>query len=451
MKSSFFNSVNYDRVYSAEDWADYFKRFIGNGVYAQPDTGMQIVSDGGMGIKCLDGSCFINGYTGAATEIEDKLTLEIGDVLYGRIDAVVARLDLNKRDIHIEVIQGLPAETPEKPEHLRTAMIFDLVLAYVTVGVGVTEITDADIEDVRADEALCGFVKGVVEQIETGELFRQYAKEWALLMAGVGLDEPAIIEAFNALNSVRSVNGILPVEGNVEIPTCNIITGSYTGNGLEFSDAITLYGTDTPVFPISPVETTNDTVINIGATPKVVIIGLSTNLEESINNDTQYIITRDMPYRSTSPSSYKDLTTQKNSYVIQINGNPFNKTMTFQQSADSNQKIKYHFWAEQARLEVVSDDVEPTETQIRKSDLQEELLLNEIVNSSSKITGIEIKSVDDVVVGQYVIKAVCNQVVGYSFRTTTKIVEGGFAVSVGYSTDRATNGADLTYGFVALC
>lgn len=271
MKSSFFNSVNYDRVYSAEDWAEYFKRFIGNGVYAQPDTGMQIVSDGGMGIKCLDGSCFINGYTGVATEIEDKLTLEIGGILYDRIDAVVARLDLNKRDIHIEVIQGLPAETPEKPEHIRNEIIFDLVLAYVTVSVGATEITDADIEDVRADETLCGFVKGIVEQVETGELFKQYKAEWALLMAGIELDEPAIIAAFNSVNSVKTVNGISPVNGNVELPTLSIITGTYTGDGSGN------YG--------------KSQVIDIGATPELVIV--QPVFQRTVSSRTTHIATRD--------------------------------------------------------------------------------------------------------------------------------------------------------------
>ena len=42
-KSSFFNSVNidgtdgYDRVYYAEDFAEYFRSFIGNGVFLQND------------------------------------------------------------------------------------------------------------------------------------------------------------------------------------------------------------------------------------------------------------------------------------------------------------------------------------------------------------------------------------------------------------------------------
>ena len=32
--SSFFNSVGGDRKYKAEDWAEYFGSFIGNGVFA---------------------------------------------------------------------------------------------------------------------------------------------------------------------------------------------------------------------------------------------------------------------------------------------------------------------------------------------------------------------------------------------------------------------------------
>lgn len=35
-KSSFFNSVSHDRTYKAEDWAEYFASFIGNGRFPRP-------------------------------------------------------------------------------------------------------------------------------------------------------------------------------------------------------------------------------------------------------------------------------------------------------------------------------------------------------------------------------------------------------------------------------
>ena len=302
MKYSFFNSVNYDRAYSAEDWADYFKHFIGNGVYAKPDTGMQIVSSGGMDIKCLNGSCFINGYTATSDETNDKLTLEMGDSIYARYDTIVARLDLNRRDIHIDVVQGVPAETPEKPAHIRTETIYDLVLAYVFVDVGAIEISDADIEDVRPDEAVCGFVKGLVDDVQTGELFRQYATEWALLMAGVKLDEPAIIAAFNRMNSVKSVNGVFPVNGNVTIPGFRIITGTYTGTG-------------------------SAQVIDLGFEPEAVLVCAATSTINSIDY---------MPFFAVknSPASYQSgkytiLSVESNGFKVYIGTGNYNHVLSY--------------------------------------------------------------------------------------------------------------------------
>lgn len=47
-KSSFFNSVSGDRVYRAEEWAEYFASFIGNGVFPVPSTSLQVVAGPGM-------------------------------------------------------------------------------------------------------------------------------------------------------------------------------------------------------------------------------------------------------------------------------------------------------------------------------------------------------------------------------------------------------------------
>lgn len=61
-KSSFFNSVKGDRKYSAEDWTDYFGSIIGNGVFPEPSTGLQVEKHSGMRIKIQPGKAWINGY-----------------------------------------------------------------------------------------------------------------------------------------------------------------------------------------------------------------------------------------------------------------------------------------------------------------------------------------------------------------------------------------------------
>ena len=74
MRSGFFNSnitgcddlgnPIYDRAEEASFFAEYFADFIGNGVYPNPSTGMQVVATGGMSVQVQTGSCFIKGYRG---------------------------------------------------------------------------------------------------------------------------------------------------------------------------------------------------------------------------------------------------------------------------------------------------------------------------------------------------------------------------------------------------
>ena len=61
-KSSFFNSVSGDRVYRAEEWAEYFASFIGNGVFPVPSSGLQVVAGSGMAVTVKTGKAWINGY-----------------------------------------------------------------------------------------------------------------------------------------------------------------------------------------------------------------------------------------------------------------------------------------------------------------------------------------------------------------------------------------------------
>ena len=49
-KSGFFNSVNGDRRYKADFFAEYFASFIGNGIFPNPSTGIQVISNANMSV-----------------------------------------------------------------------------------------------------------------------------------------------------------------------------------------------------------------------------------------------------------------------------------------------------------------------------------------------------------------------------------------------------------------
>lgn len=221
MKSAFFNSVGKDRRYSAVDWAKYFRQFIGNGVFGQNSGNMMVVPSAGMVLNVNAGSCFINGYVGYCEG--ETVTLDVGGTS-ARVDMVAARLDLNARDIHIYVAKG---DGTNAPAPSRNSTYYDLVLAYVSVGAGAAEITAANITDKRGDNSVCGWVVGIVDQIDTSALFAQYDARWDMLMAGFSGDQAEIIAAFNGLLTVKSVNGIAPAsDGNVALTIGDIPTGN---------------------------------------------------------------------------------------------------------------------------------------------------------------------------------------------------------------------------------
>ena len=136
-KSSFFNSVSGDRKYKAEDWASYFASFIGNGVFPVPSTGLQVVAGNGMQVTVKAGKAWINGYFYDNTS-DLSLTLATADGVLNRIDRVVVRWDLTNRLISVKVKSSSPSASPSAPNIERDADIYELALADIYVGAGVT-------------------------------------------------------------------------------------------------------------------------------------------------------------------------------------------------------------------------------------------------------------------------------------------------------------------------
>ena len=186
-KSSFFNSVSGDRVYRAEEWAEYFASFIGNGVFPVPSTSLQVVAGSGMAVAVKTGKAWINGYFYYNTS-DLPVTLATADGVLNRIDRIVVRWDLTERKISVAVKSSAPATSPIAPALQRDADAYELCLADVLVGAGVTAISQANITDRRLDGSLCGVVAGVVDQIDT-DAFNAQLEAWFADYKEMSVDE----------------------------------------------------------------------------------------------------------------------------------------------------------------------------------------------------------------------------------------------------------------------
>jgi hypothetical protein len=172
-KSSFFNSINGDRKYLASDFAVYFAKFIGNGVFPNPSNNLQVMSNGDMTVTVKAGAGWINGYM-YLNDSDLILPIDVADGVLNRIDRIVLRMDTAGRAINSIVKKGTFASSPVAPTLQRDADGYELGLADIYVAAGATQITQANITDLRLDNNFCGIVHGTVDQIDLTTLFNQY-------------------------------------------------------------------------------------------------------------------------------------------------------------------------------------------------------------------------------------------------------------------------------------
>lgn len=177
-ESGFFNAeevqgdnglIEYDRVYTSEQFSDYFSLFVGNGVFVNPVNQLMVSSaDGeiGLKVKVNVGWAFINGMWYHLKE-EAILELEQNRVSTVRVDGIFCRYSRANRSITLVV--GTGRTQPGRLEY-----DYELLLATVNVVSGAIKISNSNITDTRPDETVCGFVKGLVDVIQTQELFNQF-------------------------------------------------------------------------------------------------------------------------------------------------------------------------------------------------------------------------------------------------------------------------------------
>lgn len=165
----------YDRVYLASQFAAYFASFISNGVYAGKSDKLQVVEQDsqGMAVNVLGGQGWINGYWYENTE-NVSLAIDIADGVLNRVDSVVLRLGFSERNMWVAVKKGTPAVSPLAPTLTRNADYYELQLATISIPANSIKITQAQITDTRMNQDVCGWVTGVVKQLDTTTLFNQF-------------------------------------------------------------------------------------------------------------------------------------------------------------------------------------------------------------------------------------------------------------------------------------
>lgn len=212
--SGFFNSIDGDRTYNADQMSTYFEGLVSDGIYENIGDRFAVTAATGMTVNVGSGRALIKSHWIKNDSVQ-ALQIDPADVQYGRYDLIVLRLDLNEagRSITIEIKKGTAAAVPNIPVPTRTNSVYELALAVVSVNKNTSSITQSNISD-RRSSSQCGWVTGVIKQVDTSDLFLQwqtayesyYAQSTAAFNAYFAAKQQAFEAWFSTLTQTLSVD-----------------------------------------------------------------------------------------------------------------------------------------------------------------------------------------------------------------------------------------------------
>lgn len=169
----FYNSVNHDRVYDANQFGQIFEGIIRDGVYMSIGQCFNVYASEGMEIHVGTGRAWFNG-TWSSNDTLYPITLENSHPNLGRIDAVILEVNKNVevRENSIKVIRGEYATNPVRPTLNTVEGVYQHPLAYINIPYGTSNITDSMIDSMIGREE-CPFVSGILEVATIDEIALQ--------------------------------------------------------------------------------------------------------------------------------------------------------------------------------------------------------------------------------------------------------------------------------------
>lgn len=265
VSSGFFNSMNHDRLYDAEQFSSVFDGIIRDGVYQSIGDAFKISVNEEVANAVIVGTgrAWFD-HTWTVNDTRYTIALASPNEALSRIDAIV--LDVNREDNtrknSILYIQGDYSSSPQKPTLVKTELHNQYPLAYISVDAGSDfEITNADIE-IAVGTSACPIVTGVLEVVNADMFLQQMDAEFNEWWDGIKdvLDENTALKLQNQIDALEetleTVQGtVISSEDITKASNCKIsvkyLIENYSAIGLDVDKQLTYQLPDGKIFLIT--------------------------------------------------------------------------------------------------------------------------------------------------------------------------------------------------------
>ena len=197
VEAGFFDAIDEDRTYSADDMNRPYRKLISNGVFATPkgtpsDYLQVFAAENGMNVKVSAGYALI-GDKWFENPSDLIITLTQNSEILTRIDSIIAQVDKTQagRVGNIVYRKGSASSNPVHPSINTEENIAEFRLADIRISPSCVEITQDLITDCRGSSE-CPWVTSLLYQVDTSTLYEQ----WKAAYQKYYKDQEAEMDAF---------------------------------------------------------------------------------------------------------------------------------------------------------------------------------------------------------------------------------------------------------------
>lgn len=235
VSSGFFNSVNHDRLYDAEQLSSIFDGIIIDGVYenygeafmvtANPDANSSVII--GTGRAWFD-------HTWTVNDSQFAMQLDPPNELLGRTDAIVLDIDRTQetRKNSIIYIKGSESSPELPPSFINEDLHKQYPIAYISRPAGPNSAVNQQNITITVGTSVCPVVTGILDAQNLENLWQQLDDEFNTWWDGIKdtLDENTVTNLQNQINEINEkLNSPTATVGLLEKSVAEMyMTGDYS-------------------------------------------------------------------------------------------------------------------------------------------------------------------------------------------------------------------------------
>ena len=177
VSSGFFNSLNGDRKYNADQMSAIFDGLIIDGVFASIGTAFAVKAAGGLTVNVGVGKAWFD-HTWTVNDSILPIIAPEAEVLLDRIDAVVLEVNRTEsvRNNTIKFVKCNPSSTPSRPTVTNEGNVHQYPLCYIYRKYGTAVINQSDITPMVGTEST-PFITGILQTINLEVLLGKWQDE----------------------------------------------------------------------------------------------------------------------------------------------------------------------------------------------------------------------------------------------------------------------------------